>query len=311
MAIPTYDQLFRPVLELATRQRITRNSATEAVIAEFKLTPEEIAHRLPSGGSTIRNRTGWAMTFLTKAGLIEKVAPKNYTASASGALFLERHQGPIREKDLRKIPGYNEAWAAGSAKRREKSALQSEKEESEEDSTSTPHEIIARQIEAIQDDVRGRLLETVVNQTPEFFEQLVLDVLVAMGYGGSREDAAQHLGRSGDEGIDGRINQDALGLDQVLVQAKKYRPDRVIDRKEVQAFIGSLAGQGVTKGVFITTSSYQPSAREFIQRGSTTKIVLVDGEMLIDLMLRHGIGVRVAQKFEIHEIDQNYFEEAE
>lgn len=134
---------------------------------------------------------------------------------------------------------------------------------------------------------------------------------MAMGYGGSREDAAEHLGRSGDEGIDGRINQDALGLDQVLVQAKKYRPDRIIDRKEVQAFIGSLAGQGVTTGVFITTSGYQPSAREFIQRGSTTKIVLVDGEMLIDLMIRHGIGVRVAQKFEVHEIDQNYFDESE
>ncbi len=311
MAIPTYDKLFRPVLELATRQHINRNSATEVMITEFKLTPEEIAHRLASGGSSIRNRTGWAMTFLTKAGLIAKVAPKTYAATESGRAFLQRHSGPIREADLRAIPGYKEAWEAGSAKRRERQASQTDKGQTEEEATSTPHEIISRQIEAIHADVRGRLLETVVNQTPEFFEQLVLDVLVAMGYGGSREDAAHHLGRSGDEGIDGRINQDALGLDQVLVQAKKYRPDRVIDRKEVQAFIGSLAGQGVTKGVFITTSSYQPSAREFIQRGSTTKIVLVDGEMLIDLMIRHGIGVHVAQKFEIHEIDQNYFEEAE
>lgn len=311
MPIPTYDKLLRPVLELATRKSVNRNSATDAMILEFNLTAEEIGHRLASGDTTIRNRTGWAMTFLTKAGLIAKVAPKTYAATEAGRKFLERHQGPIRDADLRKIPGYIEAWAAGSAKRREKQNQQADRKDPDGESNSTPHEIIGRQIETIEADVRSRLLQTVIDQTPEFFERLVLDVLIKMGYGGSREDAAQHLGRSGDEGIDGRINQDTLGLDQVLVQAKKYRPDRVIDRKEVQAFIGSLAGQGVTKGVFITTSSYQPSAREFIQRGSTTKIVLVDGEMLIDLMIRHGIGVRVAQKFEIHEIDQNYFDEAE
>lgn len=311
MAIPTFDRMFRPVLVLATREPITRTTATEAMIKEFKLSPEDAAHRLASGGYTVRNRVGWAMTFLTKAGLIAKIAPKTYRATPLADDFLNKHPERIRDADLRTIPGYEEAWAAGSAKRREKELSAGPRSLSEAESTATPHEIIARQIEALQADLRGRLLQTVVDQTPEFFERLVLDVLMAMGYGGSREDAAEHLGRSGDEGIDGRINQDALGLDQVLVQAKKYRPDRVIDRKEVQAFIGSLAGQGVTKGVFITTSSYQPSAREFIQRGSTTKIVLVDGEMLIDLMLRHGIGVRVAQKFEVHEIDQNYFEEAE
>lgn len=150
-----------------------------------------------------------------------------------------------------------------------------------------------------------------MNQSPLFFETLVLDVLTAMGYGGSREDAAEHLGQSGDEGIDGRINQDALGLDQVLVQAKRYRQDRTVDRQEVQAFIGSLSGQGVTKGVFITTSKIAASAREFVARGSTTKIVLVDGEMLIDLMLRHKIGVRTVKTHEIMELDQNYFEEGE
>lgn len=311
MAIPTYDKLFRPVLALAAKQPITRGSATESVIKQFELTPEEIGHKLASGGSTIRNRTGWAMTFLTKAGLIEKIAPKTYQATSQAADFLAKHPDRIREADLRTIAGYEEAWAAGSAKRREKEAAISGREDQGKEETSTPHEIISRELDALQADLRGRLLQTIVDQTPVFFEKLVLDVLTRMGYGGSLEDAAKHVGQSGDEGIDGRINQDALGLDQVLVQAKKYRPDRMVDRKEVQAFIGSLSGQGVTKGVFITTSSFVASAHEFVARGLNTKVVLVDGKMLIDLMLRHGIGLRVAQEFKIHEIDQNYFDEEE
>ena len=310
MAIPTYDRLFRPVLELASHQPITRNSATEAIVLQHALTPAEVAHRLPSGGLTIRNRVGWAMTFLTKAGLITKVAPKTYQATERGRAMVVQ-QPELTIADLRNQPGWKDAWEAGRAKRRAKEGLIGGQEESSTDESSTPHEIITREIAALDSELRGRLLQTIVDQSPEFFERLVLDVLLAMGYGGSREDAAEHLGRSGDEGIDGRINQDALGLDQVLVQAKKYRPDRTVDRKEVQAFIGSLSGQGVTKGVFITTSSFVSSAHEFVARGSTTKVVLVDGKMLIDLMIRHGIGLRVAQEFKIHEIDQNYFDEEE
>ena len=152
-------------------------------------------------------------------------------------------------------------------------------------------------------------VDAVLKQSPEFFERLVLDVLIKMGYGGSREAAADHMGRSGDEGIDGRINQDALGLDQILVQAKRYAPENTIDRKTIQAFIGSLAGQGVSKGIFITTSSFAESAREFVQRGAQTKIVLIDGDDLLDLMLRHHVGVRVERSIEVLDLDQNYFED--
>jgi restriction system protein len=308
MAIPTYDKLLRPLLETATREPITRRTATEAMSQLFSLTPEERENRIPSGGDTyIRNRTGWAITFLTKAGLLEKTVPKTYRASAKAGPFLKAHPEAITVRDLEKLDGFEEAWETGRAKRRE-NAKQENTDVSPIDSTATPNEIIAREVKALRADLRERLLAAIVEQSPAFFEQLVLDVLTAMGYGGSRENAAEHLGRSGDEGIDGRINQDALGLDQVMVQAKRYRPDRTVDRKEIQAFIGSLAGQGVTKGVFITTSRVVPSAREFVARGSTTKIVLVDGQMLIDLMLRHGIGVRVAERHEIHEIDQNYFD---
>lgn len=132
-----------------------------------------------------------------------------------------------------------------------------------------------------------------------------------MGYGGSKAEAAQHLGRSGDEGIDGRINQDPLGLDQIMVQAKRNAPGNVIDRKTIQAFIGSLAGQGVTRGVFITTSSFAESAHAFVLRGSNTKVVLIDGAGLLDLMVRHHIGVRVERIVELLDVDQNYFNESE
>jgi restriction system protein len=312
MAIPTYDKLLRPILALAAREPITRVSATESMCHEFALTPVEIEERIPSGTATfIRNRTGWAMTFLTKAGLIEKTAPKTYQVTEAGIQFLKAHPETIHLADLSALPGWEDAWEAGRARRRALAAGAGQEADSVPNATATPQEAIAREIAALQIDLRSRLLQAIIEQPPAFFERLVLDVLTAMGYGGSREDAAEHLGRSGDEGIDGRINQDALGLDQVLVQAKRYSLDSVIDRKTVQAFIGSLAGQGVTKGVFITTSSFADSAREFVQRGSTTKIVLVDGGMLIDLMLRHGIGVRVVETYQIHELDQNYFEESE
>jgi restriction system protein len=309
MPIPTFDKLLRPILHLADRENITRKSATEAMSRELGLAPAEAEQRIPSGTATIiGNRTGWAMTFLTKAGLISKIAPKTYRATDKGKQFLHDHPQVIAVGDLQAIPGWEEAWNTR-AKKREASGI------SEPapilDLTATPHERITREVAALDADLRGRLLGTIVDQSPTFFERLVLDVLIAMGYGGSREDAAEHLGRSGDEGIDGRINQDALGLDQVLIQAKKYRPDRIVDRKEVQAFIGSLAGQGVSKGVFITTSAFAASAQEFVMRGSATKIILVDGDMLIDLMLRHKIGVRVIERHEIKELDQNYFDENE
>lgn len=311
MAIPTYEKLLRPILELASRQPITRNSANEEVIRQFKLTPAEADIRLASGGTTIRNRTGWAMTFLTKASLIEKIAPKTYRATNSGVEFLKKHPETITVANLEQVPGYEEAWEAGRQRRLASAASRPSSETPLPISSETPDEIIEREVTAVNAVVRDRILKAVLDQTPEFFEQLVLEVLQAMGYGGKLAAATEHLGQTGDEGIDGRINQDALGLDQILVQAKKYAPENTIGRPAIQGFVGSLAGQGVTKGVFITTSSFSKEARDYVQRGSNLKVVLIDGEMLVDLMLRHGIGSRVAHKYEIYELDQNYFEDGE
>jgi restriction system protein len=300
MLIPTFDKMLHPLLAMAIAQPITRRIAKEAMEQHFKLTPEECAARIPSGNSTfVRNRVGWAMTFLTKAGLIAKVAPKTYRGTEKGTAFLASHPNGISVADLHALPGWREAWP---------SRHKSDDDEGVTE-TATPAESLDTAIKSINADLKSRLLDAILAQSPTFFEQLVLDVLLAMGYGGSRADAAEHLGKSGDEGVDGRINQDPLGLDQILVQAKRYKPDSPIDRKTIQAFVGSMTGQGVTKGIFITTSSFNENAREFVLRGSHTKVVLIDGSELLDLMLRHHIGVHVERQVEVLDLDQNYFSE--
>lgn len=302
MTIPTYDKLLRPLLVYADGVAITRHTASEEMARSFNLTQEEREQRIPSGGATyIRNRTGWAMTFLTKGGLIEKTARATYRITEKGREFLARHPHEIRLRDLEEMPGWEAAWKP--TRERSRPAI-------ERDSVSeakTPLETLDESIDTIHGEVRERLLSTILAQGPEFFERLVLDVLLAMGYGGDRSDAAKHLGKSGDEGIDGRIDQDVLGLDQIMVQAKRYAPDRGIDRMAIQAFIGSLAGQGVTRGVFITTSYFKDSVEEFVRRGTTTKVVLIDGKRLLELMMRYKIGVRVVRQIELVDLDENYF----
>lgn len=299
MLIPTYEQMLRPILELASKQNITRISATAAMIDHFQMSDEAREARVPSGKSTyVRNRAGWAMTFLTKGRLIEKVAPRTYRSTPAGREFLAAHP-TIRERDLRSLPGWKEAWGG------------SKTDETDEGGGGgggmTPLEALDAAVTAINTDLKSRLLAAILEQSPTFFEQLVLDVLLSMGYGGSREDAAEHLGRSGDEGIDGRINQDPLGLDQILVQAKRYSPDNAINRQTIQAFVGSMMGQGVSKGIFITTSCFNDNAREFVTRGLGAKIVLIDDNELLNLMLRHHIGIRVEREVEVLDLDQNYF----
>jgi restriction system protein len=310
MPIPTYDKLLGPLLKRATEQAITRISATEAMAQLFGLSPEEMSARIPSGASTvIRSRTGWAMTFLTKGRLIEKIAPKTYRATARGIELLAQRPNGITLQDLQALEGWEEAWHPAKSKGNDAAGAPADVQVST--ATTTPAEALDAALKTLNADVKSRLLDAILAQSPAFFEQLVLDVLVSMGYGGSRSDAAEHVGKSGDEGVDGRINQDPLGLDQIIVQAKRYAADRPIDRKTIQAFVGSMSGQGITKGIFITTSNFNDNAKEFVQRGSNMKVVLIDGNELVDLMLRHHISVRVERQVEVLDIDQNYFNEDE
>lgn len=270
----------------------------------FNLSASELEHRIPSGGDgLVRNRAGWAMTYLTKAGLLTKVAPKTYRATEAADAFLASHPEAITTRDLSVFIDFRVFHAGTRHALAGVPAVESQVATSE---TQTPLELLDATVEALRAEVGDRLLQAILAQTPAFFERLVLDLLTALGYGGRRGGAAFHTGQSGDEGIDGRIDQDPLGLDQILVQAKRYAPGHVVPRKDIQAFVGSLAGQGVTRGVFITTSHFAASAHEFVQRGSQTKIVLIDGVTLVDLMLRHKVGVRVARSVDVLDLDHNY-----
>ena len=174
--------------------------------------------------------------------------------------------------------------------------------------TITPEEQIEAAYQALRSVLRTDLLERIGQNTPSFFEQLIVDLLVAMGYGGSRKNAASQLGQSGDGGVDGVINEDRLGLDSVYVQAKRYTKGTAVGRPEVQAFVGSLVGLGASKGVFVTTSTFSNQAREFVQHLSQ-RVILLDGQILADLMIEHGVGVRTSRAIEFKRLDEDFFSE--
>lgn len=300
MAVPTYDTLMRPILVRASKEPITRRSMNEAMAEEFHLSDEERAELLPSGSSTfIANRVGWAMTFLTKAGLIKKVEKFTYRATEAAEPFLNRYPNGFSDKDLKSILGYEAAWEKKAAKDPVQIATTS--------TTATPEDLIGNAINQLNDSLRTDLLEQLSAVDPFRFEQIVIDLLFGMGYGGSREEAAKVTKKSGDEGIDGIINEDRLGLDVIYVQAKRWKS--TVGRPDVQGFVGALAGKQAQKGVFITTSSFTADAIQFA-RGLSQKVILIDGIRLADLMIEHNVGVSTTRTIAIKRIDSDYFEEA-
>ena len=312
MALPTVEQCLRPVLALSAKVDITRRSAAATMEDHFNLTAEERDLKIPSGQSKFSNRVQWGMTYLTKSELIERVAPKTYRATERGRQFLIEHPETISIADLREISDWVKKYS-GNSRGSENPPSEKPGVTNSGDDTSglTPKEAIYGAIKEINEDLKNRLMEEILRQDPTFFEKLVLGLLVEMGYGGSRQEAAEHLGRSNDEGIDGCIKQDPLGLDKVVVQAKRYAPDRAINREAIQSFIGAMSGQGVNKGIFITTSYFNANAKEFVQRGSAQKVILIDGDTLLGLMLKYKVGTRVEEKIDIMALDQNYFNEDE
>ncbi len=304
MPIPDYQTLMLPVLKIAARGE-TRVPIASAEIADLLgLSEEEREEMLPSGKQRLlHNRIHWAKFYMTKAGLIESPSRGVFRASQSGHSMLASGPKSIGVETLKTIPEFMQFYSAST----EVAASPDTPDTAAATSSfATPEEQIDAAFTVLNAALRADLLGRILEQTPTFFERVIVELLVAMGYGGSHEDAAKRLGKSGDGGIDGVIDEDRLGLDRIYVQAKRYASHVNVGRPEVQGFVGSLVGLGASKGVFVTTSSFSSHALEYV-RGLQQRVILIDGKRLTELMVEFGVGVRVNRVVEVKRLDEDFF----
>ncbi len=304
MAIPDYQTLMLPVLRiLQDRHPRHVRELTDALANEFNLTDHERGQLTPGGGSLLfHGRVGWAKTYLSQAGLLDQVSRGVHRISESGLRVLGTDLARIDNDFLMQFDGFQNFRArSGTRSVRDTHATEADADDRQTDPTERLNTAYGEIRTALAID----LLDQVKHASPGFFENLVVDLLVAMGYGGSRQDAGQAVGGSGDDGIDGIIKEDRLGLDVVYIQAKRW--ENPVTRPMVQAFTGSLEGNRARKGVFITTSRFTADAREYVNR-IEKRIVLIDGEQLARYMIDFGIGVTDVTTLYIRRIDQDYFD---
>lgn len=306
MAVPEFQTFMLPLLTATADGLAHRMKELVPAIADaLKLSDEDRATRLPSAKQGVaENRVYWAGTYLRKAGLLVSSAKGIVAITDEGRRVLETHPARIDSKFLKQYPAFVEFKYGTPAQAT--AGQQLAVGTTSTDADVSPEEQIESGWQEIRNGLGQDLLETVKKVSPAFFERLVVDVLLAMGYGGSRADASRIVGKSGDGGIDGTISEDKLGLDVIYVQAKRWEGS--VGGPVVNAFAGSLQGVKASKGVLITTSHFTQQAKDFV--GSiAAKIVLIDGARLVDLMIEHNVGVEVAKQYELKKIDHDYFDE--
>ena len=303
MSIPDYQSLMLPVLSASRGGEVRIGDVVEKLAETLGVAPEERAELLPSGKQTIfANRVHWAKTYLGKAGLIESTRRGYFKITARGRQVIEAKPARIDNSFLNQFSDF-EKWR--------RSAQDAEGDQSPApiaaNQTMTPDEIMRTAHRQIEASISQELLDRVRAAPPDFFERLIVNLLLSMGYGGSVADAGRALGRSGDDGVDGVIDQDALGLDRVYIQAKRYASGNNIGSGAIRDFFGSLDRHKAAKGLFVTTSTFSPSATDTAQYLSK-RIVLIDGEQLARLMIRYNVGCRVEETLQIKKIDEDFFE---
>ena len=304
MPIPDYQTLMLPVLRLATDQQEHKFSDTvQSLAAEFNLTDEEKNELLPSGSQAVfNNRVGWARSYLKQAGLL--AAPKRgyFKITEQGIKLLAEKPKNINVALLERYPEFQEFRN----RKKDQLKINDANVTVEMVVSETPEDALASAYRSLRKNLEDEILSSVKESSPSFFERLVVDLLVKMGYGGNRQDAGRALGKSGDGGVDGIINEDQLGLDVIYIQAKRW--DGTVGRPEIQKFAGALQGQRARKGVFITTSNFTKEAIEYVTM-IESKIILIDGERLASLMAEHNVGVSVVGQYEVKKVDSDYFDE--
>jgi len=303
MAIPDYQAVMLPLLKLAgDGQEYRFRDAVEKLADELSLTADERSELLPSGRQTLfSNRVGWASTYLKQAGVLEAPRRGVLRITQRGRDLLKEQPTKIDVSLLERFPEFLEFRG-----KRRQTNQSTQAESVAAQSTETPEDALSNAYHSLRAELEEQLLEEIGHASPAFFEQLVVDLLVKMGYGGSRQDAGRAIGRSGDGGIDGIINEDRLGLDVIYIQAKRW--ESTVGRPEIQKFAGALQGHRARKGVFITTSTFSREALEFA--GSIEiRVILIDGNQLTKLMVDHGVGVSTVGSYEVKRVDSDYFSE--
>jgi restriction system protein len=310
--IPDYQTLMLPLLRLAEDGREHRiGEVIEPLARQLGLTEDELTEMLPSGRQPVfNNRVHWAKTYLAQAKLLEITRRAHFRITERGRELLREKPERVDVRLLERFPEFNEFKQRARESQTGLSPTTAEVTSPADASTklATPDEILRTTIADIDAALSGELLDRVLASPPSFFENLIVTLLLRMGYGGAREEAGRAIGKSGDGGVDGVIDQDPLGLDRVYVQAKRYKLDAPVSEPEVRAFSGSLGAAKATKGVFVTTSHFTRPACEFAER-HPFKMVLIDGPQLAALMIRHNVGVRTAETLHVKKVDEDFFSE--
>ena len=311
MAIPSYQEIMLPVLQVLDEKGLLSVRELAMVVADkLNLTEEEKQAVLPSGHVlTIANRAGWAGWYMGQAGLVSRPKRGCFEITDVGRQFLATKPSHIDNKVLAKYPIFVERVLKRKVASNEKEDLLVDGQDTKaSETTRTPHERIEGAFVELRSALVTQLLDQLAIVDPFRFEQIVLDLLVAMGYGGSRKEAAEVTQKTGDEGIDGVINEDRLGLDVIYVQAKRWK--NTVGRPEIQSFVGALAGKKANKGIFITTSDFNTSAMDYAA-GLQQKVILISGRRLAGLMIENNIGVAEEHVYRLKRLDSDYFESSE
>jgi len=299
--IPAWHEFLRPVLQVLSDGRTyTRRALEDATLDVTGVSQEQRDIELPTGGYKAAGRVGWSFSALNRATAVTRPAKGNYVITDLGRQLLKDFPTSISERDLMSLP----AWDLYIPTKGKKTSGADTPETQLEG--KDPAELIELAMSQVNANVASELLAKLRSEHPEFFEKAVVKLLIKMGYGGS-EQRVQHLGRSNDGGVDGVIDQDALGLSRVFIQAKRYSEGNSIGRPDLQSFVGALTGKGALNGVFVTTSTFTDAAIDYV-RTIQNRVVLIDGARLTELMIKYKVGVQTKTSFDIVELDEDFFD---
>lgn len=309
MPVPDFQTIMLPFLKnLGDGNKQSINKVMDDLAIHFNLNEDDLALRVPSGQMGLfRNRVGWTRSYLKNAGLISYPERGVYQITQTGLDFLKTNPKKLRMQELMQFPKYNEWRATFNLGSDNKEELSNKKVVKDDD--QTPQEKLGKTVASIHQQVASDVLDALKNNTFQYFEKFVVQLLQSMGYGGFRKESGKVTGASGDNGIDGVILQDVLGLESVGIQAKRYSNNNIVGSPDIRNFIGSLAVKGFNKGVFLTTSNFSSDAIKTANESKQHKIILIDGKKLTDLAIEYNVGVQIEETIQLKRIDLDFFDE--